>query len=123
MLSRAADALYWLARYVERMDSLARLLDAAQRMSGLDTGEDDEWRSALIAAGQDEAFFARHEKADAVSVARYLAFDPENPSSILNCVERARSNGRAMRTALTRDMWDAVNETWLEARALKAEHF
>jgi uncharacterized alpha-E superfamily protein len=122
MLSRTADSMYWLARYMERMDCLARLLEAAQRMSGF-IAENDEWRSAIIASGNEEGFFKSHEKADAASVGRFLAFDPKNPSSILNCLEHARTNARAMRTALTRDMWDAVNEAWLEARAMSEQRF
>jgi uncharacterized alpha-E superfamily protein len=122
MLSRTADSMFWLARYIERMDCLARLLEAAQRMSGHDDS-DEEWRSAIVAAGQDVAFFEKYEKADAASVAQYLACDRDNPSSIMMCMEHARSNARAMRTALTRDMWDAVNETWLEGRHFGAEQF
>jgi uncharacterized alpha-E superfamily protein len=117
MLSRTADSMYWLARYMERMDCLARLLDAAQRMSGF-VEDSDEWRSAIIASGNEEGFYALHEQADAELVARFLSCAPENPSSILNCLANARTNARAMRTALTSDMWDAVNEAWLEARAL-----
>ena len=122
MLSRTADSMYWLARYMERMESLARLLEAAQRMSGF-IEENDEWKSAIIASGNEDEFFALYEKADAESVGCFLAFSPKNPSSILNCLDRARTNARAMRTALTRDMWDAVNESWLEARALTAKNF
>jgi uncharacterized alpha-E superfamily protein len=122
MLSRTADSMYWLARYMERMDCLARLLEAAQRMSGF-ISENDEWKSAIIASGHEEPFFKLHEKADGVNVSRYLACAPENPSSIMNCLDRARTNARAMRTALTRDMWDAVNEAWLEARGFTEANF
>lgn len=122
MLSRTADSMYWMARYLERMDSLARLLEAAQRMSGFQA-ENDEWKSAIIASGNEEAFFALHETADAETVSQFLACAPENPSSILNCLAQARINARAMRTALTRDMWDSVNEAWLDARTLNADSF
>src|SRR5260221_8815390 len=116
--------MYWLSRYMERMDSLARLLEAAQRMSGFITdSEDDEWRSAIIASGNEELFFKAHEKADAETVSRFLACARDNPSSIINCLERARVNARAMRTALTRDLWDAVNESWLEARGFTDRDF
>ncbi len=124
MLSRTADSMFWLARYMERMDYLARLLEAAQRMSGMGMGEDgDEWGPAIIAAGCEGPFFAHYDKADAANAVRFLAWDTENPCSIRNCLERARANARAMRTALTRDMWNAVNEAWLEARTLTAEDF
>ena len=123
MLSRTADSMFWLARYMERMDCIARLLEAAQHMSAHDATSDEEWKSAVIAAGQEVEFFEKHEKADATTVAQYLGWDMSNPSSILSCFMRARTNARAMRTALTRDMWDAVNEPWLEARHFTPEQF
>jgi uncharacterized alpha-E superfamily protein len=77
----------------------------------------NEWHSTLIAAGCDVGFFTRHEEATASAVIDYLVRDPDNPSSILTCLETARGNARAVRTALTSDMWDALNGTWLQARA------
>jgi len=114
--------MFWLARYMERMGSLARLIEAAQLMAGL-SSESDEWRSVLIAAGCDEAYFATRENVTPESAALYLCCAPDNPSSILNCLDKARINARAMRTALTRDMWDAVNEAWLAARAFTPKDF
>jgi uncharacterized alpha-E superfamily protein len=122
MLSRTADSMFWLARYVERMDYVARLLEAAQHMSTL-SADSDEWRSALIAAGCEPGYLEKHETVTTDEVIHYLACDSDNGSSILNCLDRARSNARAMRIALTRDMWDAVNEAWIEARALGPQNF
>ncbi|MGH8173234.1 MAG: alpha-E domain-containing protein [Rhodanobacteraceae bacterium] len=118
MLARTAEALFWLARYMERADYLARLLQVAAHMSAVrvDTARGSEWESAIIASGCHEPYFARHEDASAEGVVDYLAFDRENPSSIVNCIETARRNARAVRTALTSDMWDAVNGSWLELR-------
>jgi uncharacterized alpha-E superfamily protein len=122
MLSRAADALFWLARYMERLDNLARLIEAAQSMAGV-SGEAEEWRSALTAAGVEELYDEAHPVVTPDLTARFLCSAPANPSSILNCIELARVNARAMRTALTRDMWEAVNQGWLEARSLDERHF
>ncbi len=122
MLARAADSMFWLARYMERMESLARLIEAAQLMAGLSEAA-EEWNSALIAAGCAPAYLARHETVSANEAALFMCCAPDNPSSILNCLEKARINGRAMRTALTRDMWDAVNEAWLRARGFTAKDF
>jgi len=122
MLARAADSMFWLARYMERMGNLARLIEAAQLMAGL-SSEAEEWRSVLIAAGCDEPYFATRENVTPESAALYLCCAPDNPSSILNCLDKARINARAMRTALTRDMWDAVNEAWLHARGLTPKDF
>ncbi|MEJ0060257.1 MAG: alpha-E domain-containing protein [Terricaulis sp.] len=122
MLARAAECMFWLARYMERIDALSRLMEAAQLMAGL-SDQAEEWRSALIAAGCDEGFSKKHAVVTPERAARYLACDPDNPSSILNCLEKARINARAMRTALTRDMWDAVNGAWLEGRRLGPADF
>ncbi len=121
MLARAADALFWLARYMERMDNLARLIEAAQSMAGV-SSEAEEWRSALTAAGVDKLYDAAYTEITPDQAARFLCTGP-NPSSIINCLENARTNARAMRTALTRDMWEAVNQGWLESRGLTDRHF
>lgn len=119
MLSRTADNLFWLSRYMERADSLARILDATQRLASLPAaygGKTNEWESALQTAGVAGAFFSKHEEADHDSVVAYLAFDRDNPSSILSCFETARHNARSVRTALTMEMWDAINGAWIELR-------
>lgn len=115
MLVRIAEHLFWLSRYVERADYLARLLQVAGHMSAVrpDAGQGSEWRSALVAAGVEQAFFAEREFSEA-AVIDYLAFEPGNPSSIVSCIETARRNARAVRTALTTEMWEAINGTWLD---------
>jgi uncharacterized alpha-E superfamily protein len=119
MLSRTADNLYWLARYVERAEYLARILEATQRLTAMPlayTGETNEWASAVATAGCSGAFFAHHKEATEDTVIDFLAFSPANPSSIRNCFELARHNARAVRTALTIEMWEAINGTWLELK-------
>ncbi len=113
MLARTASNLYWLARDLERADYTARLLLSAAHLSAVraDGDRDSEWRAALAASGSSL------ENADSTRVVRYLAFDSSNASSIVSCLENARRNARAVRTALTVDMWDAVNGTWLELRS------
>lgn len=118
MLARTAESLYWLARYVERADYVARLLQGAGHMSAVrvDADRSSEWESALVASGCHHDFFKDNEAATAEAVIAYLAFDGNNPSSIVSCIGTARRNARTVRTALTADMWDAVNSTWLELR-------
>src|SRR6266571_3201108 len=119
MLSRTADNLYWLSRYVERAEYLARILEATQRLTALPlaySGTTNEWESAVSTAGCAGAFFAAHEEANETTVTEFLAFSPANPSSIRNCFEVARTNARAVRTALTMEMWDAINGGWLEIK-------
>ncbi len=119
MLSRTADNLYWLSRYVERAEYLARILDATQRLSTLPlayVGTSNEWESALLTAGCAAAFGKMHTEATEENVTNFLAFSTANPSSIRCCFELARTNARAVRTALTMEMWDAINSTWLELK-------
>jgi uncharacterized alpha-E superfamily protein len=118
MLSRTASSLYWLGRYVERAGNNARGLQVTLRMASL-TGaaqRDAAWRALLVATGCEPGFLEKGEPLTQENVVRYLAADAENPSSIMSCIEAARRNGRAVRTALTVDMWEAVNETWSAAR-------
>ncbi len=126
MLSRTANNLFWLARYLERAENIARVLDVGLRMSSMGFAADDdtvEWHSAILASGCEQGFYGKHERASADAVIHYLARDPENPSSILACLQTARQNSRAVRTALTTDMWEGVNATWIEASALSDSHF
>ena len=119
MLSRTAESLYWLARYVERAEYLARILEATQRLTAMPlayVGETNEWESAVATAGCAAAFFAVHAEATEETVTEFLAFSTENPSSIRNCFEVARTNARAVRTALTMEMWEAINTAWLELK-------
>src|SRR3954453_14019824 len=123
MLSRTADNMYWLARYVERAEYLARILEATQRLAAVPTSEGlttNEWETAVATAGCAAAFFSAHNDANEHTVTDFLAFSADNPSSIRSCFEVARSNARSVRTALTTEMWDAINGTWLELQKLGA---
>ena len=117
MLSRTAENLYWLARYVERAEYLARTIEATLRVSALPNayiGQTNEWDSALLTAGVSAAFYEIYETADEKNVVEYLSFSTANPSSIRNCIENARLNSRSVRTALTGEMWDTINGAWIE---------
>jgi uncharacterized alpha-E superfamily protein len=119
MLSRTADNLYWLARYVERAEYLARILEATQRLTALPldyVGTTNEWESAVATAGCAGAFYALYDEANEENVTEFLAFSTSNPSSIRSCFQVARTNARAVRTALTMEMWDSINGTWLELK-------
>jgi len=119
MLSRTADSLFWLSRYVERADNTARIIDAASRLVTMPiayAGTSNEWESALAAAGALWSFQERHATADRDSVIDFLAFSPDNPSSIRSCIETARHNARSVRGALTAEMWEAMNAAWLELK-------
>jgi len=117
MLSRTAENLYWLARYVERAEYLARTIDATLRVTALPAayiGKTNEWDSALLTAGVAASFYQQYEVANEHNVVDYLSFSASNPSSIRNCIEAARLNSRSVRTALTSEMWDTINSAWIE---------
>jgi uncharacterized alpha-E superfamily protein len=119
MLSRTADNLFWLARYVERAEYISRILDTTLRLTTLPltyVGSTNEWESAVATAGCASAFFETYDEANEETVTEFLAFSTANPSSIRNCFESARLNARAVRTALTIEMWDAINSAWLELK-------
>ncbi len=124
MLARTADNLFWLARSKERADFIARMIEATLRLEYLPrSGVDDpaaEWAGALNAVGVDEAFHATRGEIDEASAIDFLTFDRANPSSICNCLENARANGRAVRTALTVETWTAINDAWLELKRFEA---
>lgn len=112
MLARTAGDLFWLARYMERADYVARLLQVAGHMNAVrvDKNLTSEWESAIVAAGCEETY-PPGQAQDEASVIHFLAFDRNNPSSIVNCIEIARRNARSVRTNLTTEMWEAVNVT------------
>jgi uncharacterized alpha-E superfamily protein len=123
MLSRVAASLYWTARYMERAEYVARLVDVSLRMSAVQGGrsrgpEGDEWHSAIIASGGKEIFFSKYDTATRQNVPNFLLLDRDNPSSAASCLATARANARAVRTALTVDMWESINTTWMEISAL-----
>lgn len=122
MLSRTAESLFWLARYVERAENMARLLDVGRRMCGIPgagTSQRNEWPAVLAAAGAAGAYAETGRPLTPRAVLNFMAVDRDNPSSIVSCLEFARANARASRGALTQGMWEALNDAWLMMRALK----
>lgn len=121
MLSRTADNLYWIARYMERAETMARLLEVGSRialMPGTE-GYHSEWESLLQAAGSAAGFHAKYAEPLQRDIEHYLFFDTDNPSSVATCIGRARENGRIVRTALTTQVWDALNSAFQELRGLE----
>lgn len=119
MLSRNAANLYWLGRYVERADYVCRLLDATIRLAALPAshgGAGNAWEAAILSASAGPAFAATGRRFTETDVGHFLALDPEHAGSIRSCLERARTNARALRTALTTETWQAINSAWLEVQ-------
>lgn len=114
MLGKTAGGLFWMQRYLERSENIARLVDAGFRIA-LTRSEaaEDEWASVLTTAGVRQAYAQRYDKVDGSSVINFLLRDKTNPSSVLSVIEAARNNARLVRTALTREVWEATNECWM----------
>ena len=117
MLSRTASNLYWIARYVERAETNARLLEVGSRnalLPDMGDGYRNEWDSVLLASGTKAAFDAKYGEAVERNVETHMFFDSDNPSSITSCLHAARENGRIVRTALTTQVWDALNTAFAD---------
>ena len=122
MLSRTAENLFWIARYIERAETMARLLEVGGRIALMPSaghGYRSEWESLLQASGTAEGFAEKYGDPIERNIASYLFFDRDNSSSVISCIERARENGRIVRTALTAQVWDALNMAFQEIRQLE----
>ena len=119
MLSRTADHLYWMARYIERAENMARVLDVTYRMSLVSSGEHSEaslWQPPVLIADDVAVFEQDYSSYNASNVMRYMALDERNLSSIVSCLNGARENARSVRVAMSSEMWETVNALWLELR-------
>lgn len=121
MLSRTADNLFWIARYMERAETAARLLEVGSRIALLPSaaGYRNEWDSLLQASGNADAFARKYGDPVQRNIESFLFFDHDNPSSVASCITTARENGRIVRTALTAQVWDALNTAFQELRQLE----
>ena len=121
MLSRTADNLFWIARYMERAETAARLLEVGSRIALLPSagGYRNEWDSLLQASGNADAFARKYGDPVQRNIESFLFFDRDNPSSVASCITTARENGRIVRTALTAQVWDALNTAFQELRHLE----
>jgi len=123
MLSRTANNLFWMARYVERGENTARILDITYRMSLMPQERSvaqKEWFAPLNITGTLFPFSGRFSTVGAHDVLRYMVLDPDNPSSIMSCARAARENARAVRGSITSEMWEVLNSTWLELQNFNA---
>ena len=114
MLSRVAESLYWMSRYVERVENLARFVDVNWHMA-LDVPGNpaDQWRPLVAVTGDLELFEKQFGKAERDSVIRFLVFSPDYPNSIFSCLRAARENARVVRQFITLEMWEQVNHMYL----------
>jgi uncharacterized alpha-E superfamily protein len=123
MLSRTADHIYWLGRYVERAETLARALDVQYRLSLLPQPPQSiaaGWLDTLDELGLVPEYRARHGEIDGERPMQFIAYDRDSIGSIYGCLRLARENARAVRGAITSEMWETMNATWLELRSLSS---
>ncbi|TGN10887.1 alpha-E domain-containing protein [Leptospira ilyithenensis] len=114
MLSRVAESVFWMNRYIERAENYARFIDVNHQLS-LDLNEDfpNQWMPLVYTTGDAEVFEKKYESPTPASVIQFMTFDDENPSSIYNCVQRARENARSIRENISTPMWEVLNEFYL----------
>jgi uncharacterized alpha-E superfamily protein len=114
MLGKNASGLFWMSRYLERAEAQARLIGAGFRIAlTRASAAEGEWESLLSTVGQQAAYRAQHGALESGRVVAFLLSDRNNPASVINLVKAARDNARLVRTALTREVWEAINETWI----------
>lgn len=118
MLGTTAGGLFWMFRNLERSENTARLVEAGLRIAlTRPAGGQDEWKSVVNTAGASLDYLSTHESFDGASVVDYMLRDTNNQASVLSAVEAARNNARMVRTALTREVWEATNECWMTLTA------
>lgn len=122
MLSRTAYHLFWIGRHLERSETAARLLDVGVRITLIPSNAErveNEWESLLRASGNADAFHQKYGEITQENIETFMFFDRCNPSSVASCLEKAREGGRVVRTALTSQVWDALNSAYQELRAIE----
>jgi len=114
MLSRVANSIYWMSRYLERADNVARFISVNVHLT-LDfgmAGDDAQWLPLVVTSGDETDFARRYGKPSEKNVIRFLTFDAKNSNSILSCISSARENARTVREAIPSDMWEKINELY-----------
>lgn len=125
MLSRTADHLFWMARYTERAENTARMLDVnlqTQLLPQSAEAAEQGWRAVLGISELQPAFDDKYPAITHRDVIDFMVKDPENPSSIASCLTHARENARAVRGALTTEVWETQNTTWLDMHSVLSNH-
>ncbi len=114
MLSRVADSIYWMCRYVERAENIARFIDVNLHMLlDVPTAREHQWVPLISVTGDREAFSQRYDSAGQANVVRFLTFDRQNPNSIFSSMWQARENARSVREVISSEMWEQINRSYL----------
>jgi uncharacterized alpha-E superfamily protein len=120
LLSRVADSIYWLGRYIERAENVARFIDVNMNLQlDLPLEPAYQWRPIIETSGDTESFKARFGEATEQKVIQFLVFDSENSNSIFSCLRSARENARSVRETISSEMWEQVNSMYLQVQLLR----
>src|SRR5271165_1027825 len=120
LLSRVAESVYWMGRYIERAENVARFMDVNQNlMLDLPRGFGEQWQPIVDTTGDRAAFLERYGEATLANVVQFLALDTDNPNSIYSCVSSARENARSVRETISSEMWEQINSLYLLIAAPK----
>ena len=118
MLGRHADNLYWLARYLERAENIARRIESGLHYALTRPNESEgEWLSILVSTGGDALFRQNYDTVSMSNVINFMLRDKANTNSIISLLEMARKNGRSVRTTLTQEVWQSLNQSWMTGQA------
>jgi uncharacterized alpha-E superfamily protein len=121
MLSRVANSIYWMSRYIERAENVARFVEVnLQMMLDLPKGMSEQWQPLVIISGDEKPFAERYNGATRRNVIQFLTFDVKNPNSILSSLRAARENARTVREAVSPEMWEQINTCYLMVNAAAA---
>lgn len=125
MLSRVADSIFWMSRYLERAENVARFIDVNLQLAmdvGPETGHPaDQWAPIVVTTGDDALFTELYGEPDRLKALQFLTFDERNPNSILSCLRQARENARTVREMISSSMWEEINKFFLMVRAAKTD--
>ena len=123
MLSRVADSIYWMSRYIERAENTARFVDVVSHLV-LDLPDQvaHQWESLVQVSENNKLFEQRYGEATESNVIRFLTFDCENPNSISSCLWAARENARSVRDAISSEMWEQINRSYLMVKDAQASN-
>jgi len=123
MLSRTAENLYWMGRYMERAENMARILDVSKQLSAQNRAgaSHDEWPAVLSILYAEKFYADLHGDVTEDGVTNFLTLDQNNPSSIWSCIRAARENARALRATISVELWESINTTWLQLRGMTIE--
>ncbi|KQS33105.1 alpha-E domain-containing protein [Dyadobacter sp. Leaf189] len=124
MLSRVANSIYWMNRYMERVENYARFVGVNFNLAlDLPPDVDEQWEPLLIATADHYLFYKYYDKPTKEDVIHFMTFDKRNPNSIISCLYEARENARTIRETISKEMWESINTFYLSIRETSPDHF